>query len=147
MTDDPKMEFRPACSALRFRKAARCVTQIYDNQLELYGLTITQYGLLGHLRQFDGISIGALAEKLVMYPTTLTRNLRPLEKRGYVILTQDKIDRRSRRLSLTKTGKEKLIEAKPGWRTAQEKIARILGPADTAILSKTIDRMIEEIKG
>ena len=29
-------------------------------------MTVTQYGLLGHLARYDGIGIGALAEKLIM---------------------------------------------------------------------------------
>ena len=50
------------------------MTQIYDQHLEPFGLTVTQFSLLGHIRSFDGIGIGALAEKLITDPTTLTRN-------------------------------------------------------------------------
>jgi DNA-binding MarR family transcriptional regulator len=53
-------------------------------------LTVTQYSVLGHLVTFDGISIGELAEKLVMDPTTLTRNLRPLEREGLVAAMPDR---------------------------------------------------------
>lgn len=139
-------DFKPTCSALRFRKAARRVTQIYDQLLEPYGLTITQYGLLGHLRHFDGISVGALAEKLVMDPTTLTRNLRPLERQGYVVLTQDDKDRRSRKLCLTDAGRKKHAAARPGWQAAQDRIADVLGPDDSALMAVTIDRMIEDLR-
>jgi len=144
-TEIPYPEFNPTCSALRFRKAARRVTQIYDQLLEPYGLTITQYGLLGYLRHFDGISVGALAEKLVMDPTTLTRNLRPLEREGYVRLTRDDKDRRSRKLCLTDAGRKKHLAARPGWQAAQDKIAAVLGPNDGSLLASTIDRMIEEL--
>ncbi|MEX1035923.1 MAG: MarR family winged helix-turn-helix transcriptional regulator [Sneathiella sp.] len=146
MTDTSKADMTPACTCLRFRKAARRVTQIYDQHLEPYSLTITQYGLLGHIRRFEGIGIGALAEKLVMDPTTLTRNLRPLERKGYVTLTPDDKDRRSRKLNLTRSGSEKLTAAKPGWRAAQEKIAAVLGPDNNAMMIDTIDQMIEDLK-
>ena len=65
------------CTCMRLRKASRRMSQIYDHSLEAAGMTVTQYGLLGHLARYDGIGIGALAEKLIMDPTTLTRNLRP----------------------------------------------------------------------
>ena len=146
MKEIPNQDRHPSCSASRFRRAARCVSQIYDHHLEPYGLTITQYGLLGHLQRYNGINIGALADKLVMDPTTLTRNLRPLEKQGLIVLAQDEKDRRSRKLSLTKDGMKKFKAARPGWDAAQEKIATILGPDDSIALATTIDRMIDKIR-
>ncbi len=103
------------CTCLRLRKASRRVSQIYDHYLQPHGLTITQYGLLAHLSRLDGISIGALAEKLIMDPTTLTRNLRPLERHDFIRLAADPRDRRSRRLHLTEQGRAALIEARPAW--------------------------------
>ena len=146
MTDSSKIETTPACICLRFRKAARRVSQIYDQHLEPYGITITQYGLLGHIRRFEGIGVGALAEKLVMDPTTLTRNLRPLERKGFVIMTPDEKDRRSRNLSLTTPGYEALVAARPGWDAAQEKIKTVLGPDTNKLMIDTIDQMIEDLR-
>lgn len=146
MTENTDREFKSTCSASLFRKAARRITQIYDQLLEPYGLTITQYGLLGHLKHFDGISVGALAEKLVMDPTTLTRNLRPLERKGYVTLTQDDKDRRSRNLNLTDSGRKIFSAARPGWEAAQEIIENVLGSEDSRLLATKIDRMIEDLR-
>jgi DNA-binding MarR family transcriptional regulator len=47
--------------------------------------------------------------------TTLTANLKPLERRGLVKISVDKEDRRSRRLALTATGKALLARAGPIW--------------------------------
>ncbi|WP_340151163.1 MarR family transcriptional regulator [uncultured Sneathiella sp.] len=146
MINSSKIETTPACICLRFRKAARRVSQIYDQHLEPYGITITQYGLLGHIRRFEGISVGALAEKLVMDPTTLTRNLRPLERKGFVLMIPDEKDRRSRNLSLTTSGYEALVAARPGWDTAQEKIGNVLGFDTNKLMIDTIDQMIEDLR-
>jgi DNA-binding MarR family transcriptional regulator len=129
---------------LRFRKAARRVSQLYDCCLEAYGLTITQYGLLAHIRRLDGVSIGALATELVMDPTTLTRNLRPLQKRNLVVLVVAEDDKRTRSLQLTAGGRALLKEARPGWEAAQRKMAEVLAE-DLAPLSDTIDRMLEKL--
>src|SRR6202162_5232623 len=110
------------CTCRRRRKAARRITQIYDGYVEPFGLTITQFGLLAHLRVLDGISVGALAEKLVMDPTTLTRNLRPLEKKGFVVFATDPEDRRSRSLRLTAKGREAYSAARPAWAKAQRHV-------------------------
>ncbi len=127
------------CTASRVRKAARLVSQIFDRHLERYDLTITQFGLLAYINTFDGIGIGELAEKLIMDPTTVTRNLRPLERRRLVVLAADPKDRRARRLHLTADGRAAYKEAKPGWAKAQGEIQTALGDSGTASLHATLD--------
>ena len=131
------------CTCLRLRKAARRITQIYDGYVEPFGLTITQFGLLAHVRVLDGIGVGALAEKLVMDPTTLTRNLRPLARRGLVAMEPDPGDRRSRCLHLTDEGRQILRAARPAWARAQHHVEAVLGSAAAAVLNGELDRMLE----
>ena len=121
------------------------MTQIYDRHLEPTGLTITQYGLLSHLRSLDGVSIGALAERLVMDPTTLTRTLGPLVRRGLATLEADVRDRRSRRLGITPEGCAAVEAARPAWAEAQRRIEASLGPDDTAALNAALDRVLDRL--
>jgi DNA-binding MarR family transcriptional regulator len=133
------------CTCLRLRKASRRVSQIYDQHLEPFGLTVTQYGVLGHLATFDGISIGELAEKLVMDPTTLTRNLRPLERQGLLAVKPDRRDRRARSLGLTVKGRNAFEKAKPGWVRAQRHIEQLFGETETPALNAALDRVLERL--
>jgi DNA-binding MarR family transcriptional regulator len=135
------------CTAARVRKTARVVSQIFDRHLEPYELTITQFGLLAYVNTFDGIGIGELAEKLVMDPTTVTRNLRPLQNRGLVALAADPQDRRARRLHLTSAGRDAFKTAKPGWSKAQREVEAALGPSDTTTLHAALDRALERLVG
>lgn len=147
MDDKPKSE-RPSlsgCTCMRLRKANRAVSQIYDQYLQSHDLTITQYGLLAHLYGLGGISIGALAEKLFMDPTTLTRNLRPLERRGLVELALDPNDRRSRRLLLTDEGRAAFKAAKPAWVEAQLHIEAAIGVAETPVLHAALDHVLQRL--
>ena len=121
------------------------MTQIYDQHLEPFGLTVTQFSLLGHIRSFDGIGIGALAEKLITDPTTLTRNLRPLERRNLLVLVHDPYDRRSRRLHLTDKGREAYVTAKPAWAKAQKEIEQTLGERAAITLNTSLDHMLEHL--
>ena len=130
------------CTCLRLRKAARRVSQIYDRRLAPFGLTITQYGLLGHIRSLDGIGIGGLATALVMDPTTLTRNLRPLLKQSLVVLVADPRDRRHRKLYLTDAGRDVFTKARGGWDAAQRQVALALGERDGPVLAAAIDRLL-----
>jgi DNA-binding MarR family transcriptional regulator len=133
------------CTCLRLRKAARRVSQIYDHALAPYNLTVTQYGLLGHIRTLDGVGIGALADELAMDPTTLTRNLRPLEARKLVVAVPDVRDRRNRNLHLTEAGRAALSAARPGWDAAQKKIAALLGERDGPQLATIVDSLITKL--
>ena len=144
MTDATAPGLSP-CTCLRVRKLARRVSQIYDQALEPYELTITQFGLLNQLRRRDGTTIGALAEELVMDPTTLTRNLRPLERRGLMVFAPDPIDRRSRTLHLTEKGRQTFRAAHPGWQAAQRLVEERVGAPETRALNASLDELLERL--
>ena len=141
----PRIPKSVGCTCLRLRKAARRVSQIYDHALEPCGLTVTQYGLLGHIGVLDGVGVGALAAKLVMDPTTLTRNLKPLLQQGFIVLAPDRRDRRARRLYLTAAGRRTLRRAKPAWADAQLQLETVLGARDTPALNAVLDRVLERL--
>jgi DNA-binding MarR family transcriptional regulator len=132
------------CTCLRLRRAARRVTQIYDHLLEPAGVTVTQFSLLAQLygasRGGDkGLSIGVLAERMVMDPTTLNRNLKPLLAQGLVKDGADPEDRRVRFVSITEKGRMTLQTAVPFWRRAQAQVEETLGPEATLALNGLLD--------
>ena len=133
------------CTCMRLRKATRRVSQIYDRHLEPAGLTITQYGLLAYLVATGETTIGALAEKLAMDPTTLTRNLRPLVRQGLVVHEPDRRDRRVRCVSLSAAGREAFENARPLWRAAQNQITAVIGDAETSALHAHLDQVLARL--
>jgi len=138
----PPRDMSP-CTCLRLRKATRRLSQIYDRHLAQCGLSVSQYGLLAQLKAEPGISIGALAERLIMDPTTLTRGIRPLEQRGLVAVRRDDEDRRTRRLALTPEGLQLHALARPLWAGAQREVERIYGAAETRALHGALDLLLE----
>lgn len=60
--------------------------------------------------------MASVANLLAMDRTTLTANLKPLERRGLVKVAVDAKDRRGRRLVLTAKGKKLLVAAVPVWK-------------------------------
>lgn len=118
-------QFR-ACACFNVRKAARLVTQQYDEMLQGTGLRATQLSMLVVIARRGPITVSELAEVLVMDQTTLTRNLTPLEKQGLVQRVPG-TDRRTRRVSLTPKGLEAVVKALPLWKRAQAKILRTFG--------------------
>src|SRR5205085_8749197 len=67
------------CACSNVRKAARAVTQLFDEALQPTGLRSTQFTLLVAVALLDEAPVTQMAEALVMDRTTLARNLKPLE--------------------------------------------------------------------
>ena len=118
------------CACNELRKATRTVTRLYDEALKPAGLRVTQYALLSSLRADTGTPVSRLAEQLEMDRTTLSRNLVPLERRGLVAIEAGP-DARSRLVSITPAGIERVTCARPYWRAAQASIVERLGADET----------------
>jgi DNA-binding MarR family transcriptional regulator len=106
------------CACSQLRRTSRAVSTLYDEFLSSSGLTVTQYALLASIGRAERISRTALAAKLGMERTTLTRNLRPLEREG-LVGEKPGSDRRERVLQLTASGQKRLDRSFPLWEAAQ----------------------------
>jgi DNA-binding MarR family transcriptional regulator len=115
------------CACANLRQAARAITQFYDAQLQPSGLRATQFTVLMAISLNQQITITDLAARLGMDRTTLTRNLKPLEKQGLVESDPGE-DRRTRVVTLTGQGKEALKKAWPLWEKTQQQVVEALGP-------------------
>jgi DNA-binding MarR family transcriptional regulator len=132
------------CPCLALRRTTRHVTRIYDRLLEPLGLTVNQFGLLGYLHgaSLSGrgpLSIGALAERIGMDPTTVNRHLKPLQALKLVAAATDPRDRRVRALVITRKGRAKLERAVPPWREARAQLEGAIGVETSAALKGLLD--------
>ncbi|MGH8718300.1 MAG: MarR family winged helix-turn-helix transcriptional regulator, partial [Burkholderiales bacterium] len=112
---DPKALARTthdACVCGGVRRAARAITQLYDDILRPSGLRITQFGILGATMAMSPITLTRLARATVTDRTTLTRNLKLLEQQGLIRIDAGG-DRREREISITREGAEALRKAYP----------------------------------
>ncbi len=141
LSPEKAIEIGENCSCLAARKATRAVTQLYDKHLSKVGLRITQFTLLNAIRALDEIPIHMLATELVMDRTTLTRNLKPLVKAGWVDSTPSAKDARVRNLSLTTQGQHRLSQALPHWEIAQAEFIRKVGEPAWGRLSTDLMRV------
>jgi DNA-binding MarR family transcriptional regulator len=130
------------CACLKVRMAARAITRAYDGILRPVGLRATQLSVLVAVAMDGAISIAALADFLGMDRTTLTRNLRPLQKQGLISIGPEGW-RRSRNVEITKKGRSRLREALPLWERAQDALKEKLGYDAWANVRAGLDRLIE----
>jgi DNA-binding MarR family transcriptional regulator len=120
------LEVRDTCLCLHLQRAARAVARRFDAALRPLGLTSGQFSMLMSLNRAEPASIGSVSVLLAMDRTTLTANLKPLERRGLVTVKVDAADKRTRRLTLTPAGRLLLRAALPAWRRTHAEIARLL---------------------
>jgi DNA-binding MarR family transcriptional regulator len=121
------LEVRDSCWCLHLQRAARAVARRFDQALRPLGLTSGQFSLLMSLNRPEPASIGNVSRLLAMDRTTLTANLKPLERRGLVAVSVDRADRRTRRLTLTAAGRALLVAALPIWRETHAAVGRAAG--------------------
>ena len=96
------------------------MTQFYDQHLAAAGLRTTQLSILAKLKRLGPMTVNALARELVMDRTTLGRTVLSLERDGLIAIKDGTLDRRSKELTLTKAGSERLQRATRLWVKAQK---------------------------
>ena len=130
-TFEMTLHVRDHCLCLAAQRAARTLARRFDEALRPAGMTSGQFSLLTSLNRPDAPSVGEVAEVLGMDRTTLTANLKPLERRGLIETQVDPGDRRSRQIVLTKAGLQALEIATPIWvRTHAETEALLPAPQE-----------------
>ena len=114
------------CLCFATQRAARALARRFDEVLRPVGLTSGQFSLLMSLNQPVPPSVGSIASLLGMDRTTLTANLKPLERQGLVETTIDPDDRRGRLLVLKAAGRRRLNAALPIWHGAHAEVDRLV---------------------
>ena len=136
------------CVGFNTRRVTRLVTQYYDQALAPAGMRSTQYSLLSLLSILGEAPMQEVAYVLATDRTTLTRNLNPLLRKGWVKVKVGS-DRRSRPLTITPEGQSALEKALPYWQEAQSRIVDAVGSENwDAILQglHRISMVVEEIE-
>jgi DNA-binding MarR family transcriptional regulator len=129
------------CCCFNLRKIVRAVTQYFDHHLESSGIRSTQFTLLVALSATKARTLSEIAKSLVMDRTTLTRNLKPLEKDG-LITSKQAVDKRSKGYALTALGQEMLYKALPLWQKAQDAMVNNLGEQRYKHLNHELEEML-----
>jgi DNA-binding MarR family transcriptional regulator len=128
------------CLCLQMRQTTRLLTQWYDTCLQPSGLRLTQVSLLVAIALAQTAPLTRLADILALERTTLARNLKPLERAGLVDVSPGE-DKRVRLIRLTRQGEERLAQALPYWRQAQEEVRARVGSSEWVTLRADLRRL------
>lgn len=137
------MAIRSKCACTRVRRAARVLTNLYDEALASTGMTIAQFALLRAAGRLDSPNLSELAEEMALDRSTLGRNVLVLQRMGLLDVSEGD-DLRARRIKLT-TRAERLVEAcLPRWAEAQQTVERRLSKDGVVTLLDLLERLEAE---
>jgi len=122
-----------SCTNFKLRQLLRSVSRLYDAEIGQAGLKGSQYSLLSHVLALGPIAPSTLAGRMGMDASTLTRNLRPLIDKGWV-LQGPGVDARGRLITVTPAGTAKQAEARVHWARAQLALTQRMGAEQVAQL-------------
>lgn len=129
------------CACANLRRAARLVTQLYSREIGS-GVEPAQFSLLTALSGNPGAVQAKLGRVLGLDKTTMSRNLRLLERNGWIEPNRSD-DARERGYRLTPDGEKVLATARPGWQRAQTKLRAALKPEEWETVLKLSRRFAE----
>jgi DNA-binding MarR family transcriptional regulator len=114
------------CLLTRTRRISRVITSIFDQELRPFGVNASQFSLLVLIAGMEGASRAEISRANHQERSTSTRNLQLVLSQGWV--EENPPERgRSRPIVISHAGRELLAAAMPAWRSAQDKVKRLLG--------------------
>jgi DNA-binding MarR family transcriptional regulator len=134
------------CSCAAVRGAARAVTRAYDEALRPMQLRLTQFSILHKVDKEGQLALSDLAERMVLDRTTMARNVKPLERDGWISVAIG-TDRRERLLTITPAGKEILERARPLWKAVTDRFNSDYGHDRVDALRASMREVVKVAQG
>src|SRR5258708_1463850 len=123
------------CVCFNLRWVTRAVTQFYGAGMRRHGIPPNQSSIPASLNSKDSWNMAELSDWLGMERTTLVRNLRPLQRDGFVKAVGGGRGNRVE-LTITTKGRNQVEKLTPAWKSAQSAVVKTLGEKRwSAILS------------
>ena len=132
------------CASFNFRRTARAVTRMYDVAMQESGIRSTQFTMLVGIAKNQPVSIGALADVLVIDRTTLTRSLRLLQEEGLIRISKRSV-MRQRFLTIAPKGARTLARSLPVWRKAQKEFVATVGSKHWLELRNELEKLAQVV--
>jgi len=109
------------CACATVRRAARLLTQLYDEELRPH-IEVPQFALLSMLERNSVCRQSVLARAAGFDKTTISRNLALMRRNGWIEGVPSD-GPRDRGVRITAAGRDLLRSAKPGWNRAQRRLS------------------------
>ena len=120
------------------RAATRKIGSLYDEALAPFRINVAQYSLLRKIQRLQPVSLTQLGHDADLDRSTVSRNVRVLEKAGLAATAKGELDQREAMASLTPLGERTLNEALPAWEKSQQAMEARLGAEKLKLLEEIL---------
>jgi DNA-binding MarR family transcriptional regulator len=145
MSKELDLSSRKNCVCFNLRRVTRVVTQFYDAEMRRHGIRSTQGSILFAIYSIGTADMATLSDVLGTERTTLLRNLRPLQRDGYVDVEGGGHGARVE-LSLTAKGRKQMEKLTPAWESAQRTAVQVLGEKRWSALLTDLETVSSALK-
>lgn len=114
------------CINAKLRKLHRMLNNIYMEKFKPYGIQGSMLSILFIIGKNEQVNQKILAEKLVLDPSTMSRDIKKLEGKGWLSVSKGE-DPRNSVLNITPKGYKLLEEIAPVWEGLHLKVEALLG--------------------
>ncbi|MBN4047437.1 winged helix-turn-helix transcriptional regulator [Acidimicrobiaceae bacterium AH-315-P05] len=129
------------CLGNRVARLHRVIARRFDQALRPLGLSLPQIEVLAVLMMRGSVAPAVIADALAIERSTVSRNVSLLERNGWVEIDAAPSGR-TRTVSITIQGMDKLGSADLAWAEAQAAVTDTLGSDAIATLDEWLDRLI-----
>ena len=137
IADNLAAELGRSCLGMRVARLHRVIARCYEQELQTAGFTQPQIEVLASLVRAAGpMRPGALAARLMLERSTISRNLALLQKKGWIAAAETSATGRAMSVAITDAGRAAFAGADAAWRRAQAEATRMLGPDAAALLDQ-----------
>jgi DNA-binding MarR family transcriptional regulator len=114
------------CINAKLRRLHRTLNSIYMEKFKPYGIQGSMLSILFIIGKNESVNQKTLAERLVLDPSTMSRDIKKLVNKGWVSISKGD-DPRNSLLSITNDGFKLLEEVSPIWEELHHKVETLLG--------------------
>ena len=133
------------CVCFNLRRVTRAVTQFYDAEMRRHGIRPTQGTILLALNAKESWNMAELSDCLGLERTTLVRNLRPLQRDGFVEVVGGGRGNRVE-VTITAKGRKQVEKFMPAWESAQSTAVQVLGEKRWSALLADLEKVAFALK-
>ena len=130
------------CLCFHLRRSARTVTRRFDSAMRPHGISAPRFSLLMCIGERAPIAFRDLATLTALDRSTLSRDVRVLERDGFVRSEITERDGRLRLLVLTESGRAMLGAGLPRWREAESALLAASGGVEIARLLDGLEKCV-----
>lgn len=128
----------------RINKTANLLNSSFNQKLHPFGIAIEQRAILEIIKFEKDVNQTKIAEILAKDKTTISRTLKTLESKNYIL--KEKIDNRTNIIKLTKLGQEVIDKSEKEIKEFREKISSKFTEDEINKLFEALDKVVKAIE-